>query len=61
MIIIGLEYTGYNIKVGKIYPWVCKYGYTGNVLVSANPMGMNFFALTNPWVSIVTHAPTLMD
>jgi hypothetical protein len=61
MIIIGLEYTWYSIKVGKIYPWVYGYGYTGNVPVSANPMGMIFFALTNSWVSIVTQAPALMD
>ena len=39
-----------TLELGKINPWVCRYGYTRNIPISTNPMGMSLFPLTNPWV-----------
>ena len=39
-----------TLELGKINPWVCRYGYTRNIPVSTNPMGMSLFPLTNLWV-----------
>jgi len=49
------------MEPGKIYPWVHGYGYSRNIYVPANPMGMSFYPLTNPRVQRVTHARALIE
>ena len=47
MIITRLEYTGYIIELGKIYPWVCGYGYN---TCTRKPDGYEFFPINKPWL-----------